>query len=187
MTEANIIKELKNGNTSVLKHVYVHLNTVTSFVTKNSGSREDGHDIFQETVIVFHRNAIKEEFLLTSSIGTYLFAIGRRMWLNQLRRKKIKIADSEIDQDLTAVETFEFELPQFSSPDLGQKIHKILDEVGDTCKEILQLFYFKKLNLEAIKERLAYRSSQVVRQQKYRCLKKIRDKVSKMPTLIQQP
>lgn len=185
MNEESIIKELKKGNSKVLRHVYAHLNAVTSYVTKNSGAIEDGHDVFQEAVLAFYRNAVKPEFQLTSSIGTYLYAISRRIWLNKLRQKKVKIIDSEMDQDFTLVETFEFELPQFSSPDLGQKIRKILDEVGGTCREILQLFYFRRLSLEEIKEQLAYRSSQVVRQQKYRCIKKIKDKVSKTPSLIQ--
>lgn len=184
MTEEHIIRELRQGNSKVLKQVYVHLNTITSYVMKNSGTAEDGHDVFQETVIVFYRNVVKPEFKLTSAIGTYLYAIGRRVWLNKLRANKMKLVDETKVEERALIEAFEFELPEYASPDLGQKLNHLLDQLGETCKEILQLFYFKKLNLEAIKDKLAYGSSQVVRQQKYRCIKKVRDQIAKEPNLI---
>lgn len=185
MTEEQLLIELRSGNSHVLREVYVHLNSVTSYVTKNSGTVEDGHDVFQEAVIVFYRNALKEDFKLTSTIGTYLYAVGKRVWLNKLRKKsKMRLVSSTENDDTSAVEAFEYELPEFASPDLGKRINDLLADLGEKCTEILQMFYFKKMNLDAIKEKLSYNSSQVVRQQKYRCLKKIREKVSGTPNLI---
>lgn len=177
MNEENIIRELKSGNSSILKHVYIHLDSITSFVSNNSGTLEDGHDIFQETLIVFHRNVIKKDFHLSVSIKTYLYAISKRMWMNRLRKNKLDFTSIDSERDQGRIESFEFELPEEASPDLSQQIDLLLDELGGTCKDILQLFYYKKLGLEEIKNQLAYSSSQVVKQQKYRCIKRMREKL----------
>ncbi|MGL1885514.1 MAG: sigma-70 family RNA polymerase sigma factor [Reichenbachiella sp.] len=174
MTEENIIKELKRGNSSVLKYVYVHLNAVHSFVIKNSGGMEDGNDIFQEAVIVFYKNSIKTDFILSSSIKTYLIAIARRLWLKKLRDEKQQYVSIADGVDLTLVDHFEFELPQPHKMNQSEEIQQALNQIGDTCQNILKLFYFNKLSLERIREKLDYSSVQVVRQQKYRCLKKIK-------------
>jgi len=177
MIEADIIKELKSGNSRVLKHVYQHLDLIVSYVKKNSGTTDDAHDLFQDAVIVFHRNVVKEEFELTSSISTYLFGICRRMWYNKLKAKNKMAIDTFEMEDNEQIESFEYELPLSQDVELIDRIDKALEDLGEPCKSLLQMFYFKKLSQEQIKEELDYNSSQVVRQQKYRCLKRIREKL----------
>lgn len=177
MNDEDLIRELKKGDTRVLRYVYVHLEMIISFVNKNSGTTEDAHDLFQEAVIVFHRNAIKEEFKLTAAISTYLYSICRRMWFNNLKKKKKESNGLSSFEGYDSIEFFEFELPQSADMELTDRIDKALNELGEPCKSLLQLYYYKRLSQEQIKEELDYNSSQVVRQQKYRCLKRIREKL----------
>lgn len=176
MTDSEIVEELKKGNTTVLKFCYQHLSMIESFVVKNSGTVQDSHDIFQDALIIFYKNAIKPDFELSSKISTFLFGICRRLWLQQLRKKsKLLIESDEQTDELAVVEHFDFELAEVKSSQL--KIVDVVSQMAEPCKSILNWFYFKKLSLREIAERLDYNSEQVARQQKYRCLKSIKGRV----------
>ncbi|MEP3387388.1 MAG: sigma-70 family RNA polymerase sigma factor [Reichenbachiella sp.] len=178
MSDNQIIEELKIGNHEILRHVYEHLTSVESFVLNNSGTIHDAHDIFQEALIIFHRNVLRDEFQLTSTIRTYINAISRKMWLKKIRDKKMLMVNLDQLESHYSIEAFEFELAEVQSPELHEILIALLNNMGETCKEILQLFYFKKMGLESIKKKLGYATSQVVRQQKYRCLQKMRKSIS---------
>lgn len=173
MTDQEIVEHLKDGNSTVLKHVYVHLELIETFVIKNSGSIHDARDLFQDAVMVFYKNVVKHDFVLSSAISTYLYGIARRMWLNQLRDKK-KIVDHLDHGEVSSVSAFDFKLEN-EPGELADRIEGIVNDMGETCRAILHMFYFQKLSQDQIRDKLSYNSSQVVRQQKYRCLKKIKE------------
>ncbi|MBA2613694.1 MAG: sigma-70 family RNA polymerase sigma factor [Bacteroidetes bacterium] len=49
--------------------------SVRNFITKNNGSEDDAKDVFQETILVLLEKVPKNDFNLTSSLKTYIFAI----------------------------------------------------------------------------------------------------------------
>lgn len=178
MKDDLLIKELRKGRSQVLKEVYIHLEVIVRMVKNNSGSEEDGDDLFQEAIIIFHRNVIKPEFQLTASIKTYLYAIAQRMWWKKLRSRKLELTSLDSKAEWGIVEAFEFELPTPSNTGLHDQIRELMDQVSGTCKQVLKLFYFQMMSLENIREALNYSSTHVVRQQKYRCLKRIKQQLT---------
>jgi hypothetical protein len=50
--------------------------------------------------------------------------------------------------------------------------------LGDPCKELLECFYYKNLSWSEIASRLGYSSAASARNQKYKCLERIRKAVN---------
>ena len=146
---------------------------VKYMVLKNSGALEDAEDIFQDALIIFYRNVIKEEFELTSSISTYVYAISHNLWLKQLRKRKKNAIDLQ-EADVALIEDFEFELAEEKADKLSDVL-AVMETVGKRCKEILTLYYFKKLKYDFIAEKLGMKDERAVREQKYRCMKRIKE------------
>src|SRR5690606_23200153 len=47
-------------------------------------------------------------------------------------------------------------------------------QLGPKCQEVLRLFYYEGLKLDAIQKKLAYDSKDTVKSQKSRCLKQLK-------------
>ena len=57
-------------------------------VITNQGNKEDARDLFQEGMIVLIEKAQNPDFYLTSKMGTFLYSVCRRLWLNRINRQK---------------------------------------------------------------------------------------------------
>ena len=56
-------------------------------------------------------------------------------------------------------------------------LEKAFSSLGKRCKEILTLFYYRGYSIEEIVEALQYENKNVVKSQKSRCVKQIKDKI----------
>ncbi|WP_020568936.1 RNA polymerase sigma factor [Neolewinella persica] len=75
----------------VIRDIYVqNFESVAQHVLRNSGDRTDAEDIFQEAMVAIFQRAKKEELLLTCKFSTYLHAICRNLWLNELKKRQTR-------------------------------------------------------------------------------------------------
>lgn len=129
-------------------------------------------DIFQDVMVIFFRNVSQGKLTrLESSVKTYLFGIGKNLLRRHLQKK-----GKELPLD-----------PEFDLPDAGggtmkiilqnerqQTLLKALEELGEPCKQLLHLFYYQQLSIKEIQAKMAYKSAQVVKTQKSRCVQYLR-------------
>ena len=173
LSDDDIMLKLRNGDTYVFKYCYpMAFPQVRNMIIKNGGNRHDAEDVFQEALIIFYRNAIREDFELTSALSTYVYAISYRLWLKQLRSRKVSLKIDAVEFKL--IETFDFELAE----EKADRFHEVLEKMesaGKRCKEILTLFYFNKLKYGQIASKLGMKDERAVREQKYRCMKRIKE------------
>ena len=173
LSDDDIIHKLRSGDTYVFKYCYPMVYPqVRSLIMKNGGNKQDAEDTFQETLIVFYRNVVKEDFVLTSALSTYIYAISYRLWLKQLRSRKISLPIDAASVQL--VEAFDFEVAEQKADKLTGVLEK-MESAGKRCKEILTLFYFNKLKYDQIAQKLQMKDERAVREQKYRCMKRIKE------------
>jgi len=142
-------------------------------VLKNSGSREDAEDIYQEALIILIRKVQSADFVLTSSLNTYLYSICRFLWSERLRKKNKNI---EVELEKVEPALSENELELLSKKETENTLaEKAFQQLGEKCKQLLLLFYFKKQAMKDIALKLKFSSEKVAKNQKYRCIEKAKE------------
>jgi DNA-directed RNA polymerase specialized sigma subunit len=62
----------------------------------------------------------------------------------------------------------------------------MLNDLGESCKKILELFYYESLSMKEIVSHMHYENEQVVRNKKYKCLQQLTDKMKQNPDTAKQ-
>ncbi|MEE9437644.1 MAG: sigma-70 family RNA polymerase sigma factor [Saprospiraceae bacterium] len=135
---------------------------------------DDGLEIFQESIIILYDNVMERKVTeAKASLKSYLYAIAKNKSLEFLRKKK----KTEPLQDYNFVLGIVLEAEreektekekQFVAIDIG------LSKLGDPCKTLLQLFYYKKMKMDAISKLMGYSNPNTVKTQKYKCIQRLK-------------
>lgn len=177
-TESNIIKEIKSGNQKTIEMIYIqHKKEFLVFASRLTACEEEALDIYQDSIVTMYENIVSGKLTtLTSSLKTYLFAIGKyKLYSIQ----KVKSSTERLSD-------YEFHLKQESEDDFlveeenVEKIQKAYQQLGNKCKEVLKLFYYENYSIEEIKDLLDYTSKDVVKSQKSRCIKHLKELLLKL-------
>ena len=178
MSDKEILRELETGNEACLKHLYTHLKMVESWVIRNSGDTDDARDLFQDAMVVFYKNLMSGKYQYNGKISTYLFEICKRNWLNHLnRRAKFEQRGEDVNNMHIEDNAFEVELtnPGIS---LQQYLENALNKLGEPCRSLLEKTIFLKKKMEELAVEFGYSDAHSARQQRYRCIKRLRGLVS---------
>jgi RNA polymerase sigma factor (sigma-70 family) len=176
--ETRILAQLKNRNEKEFLKLYnSYKQEFVSFLQgKFSMSRDEAFEIFQQAMVTFYENVINNKLNeLTSSLKTYVFAIGKNKALEALRRRN-KIVPLEFntgDEDDIKFELFD-ETGDDDTESRYASMSSSLEQLGKPCSDIVVLFYFQKLSLVEIKDRFNYKSEESIKSQKFKCMERLR-------------
>src|SRR5688572_15827013 len=141
---------------------------VRELIQKNSGTDEDATDIFQDGLLVLHRNISNGSFREESSIKTYLYSICKNLWLKELERRARR-ATSSLDflNDPT--------MRADTTDDLGylidtQVIELLISELQEDCRNILIEYYYNNRSMAELKKIFNVGSIQAAKNKKWRCM-----------------
>jgi RNA polymerase sigma factor (sigma-70 family) len=167
MNDKQIIEHLQHNKYSLaIKGLYKNLGEIKQYIKANSGTADDAEDIFQDALVILYKKVHSPGFNLTVSLKTYLLAVAKNCWLQELRqRKKIpagEVVTEPVDINTTEEPAFDFATAAFNL-------------LGDKCRELLIQFYFKKKSYKEIAASLAFSDELVAKNQKYRCLQKAKE------------
>ena len=149
---------------------------VNSYVTRNSGNQEDSKDIFQDTIIALHRLITKKDFVLkeNTKLSTLIFAIAKRLWLSKIRGSKLKLINEDIGNMDYQFQSDEEEIVKKREIEtVHVMIKEKFEELGQECRQLLNLYYFKKEKMKKIAEVMNY-SEGFVRVKKNRCMNELK-------------
>lgn len=144
-------------------------------VLNNNGSVLEAEDVFQEAMVVLYRKIRENDFELTSSLNTYLYAIARLIWLKELDSKKRKKTDVKEFSDLDKSE----EESLLATIELNEKLklfRQIFDELSENCKRILRMF-LNGIAIAEITKIMGYSSDQHTKNRRFRCKKTLITKI----------
>lgn len=179
--DLELFEALKSGRHERLDDVYIRYRSAfLAFAQQDLyATEEDAADCFQESVIALYKNIVSGRMPeLTSRLSTYLFGIGKRYVYrkNQKRHREVTTdPDAGIGIGNQAGEGLDLSI-----------FHRIEDEhqkamllagfaqLGDTCREILTLFYYHNYPIESIQDSLSLSSPGATRIKKMRCLDKLK-------------
>jgi RNA polymerase sigma factor (sigma-70 family) len=140
-------------------------------VLNKGGTKEDAQDIFQEALIIFCDKCLDPNFTCTASIDSYLYGTSRFLWKNLQRKKGLDVNSSSELNDNDIPENIEEDWDKESQFRLAENA---IASLGEKCKDILKFFYIDKRKMEEITKILGFKSANVAKTQKYRCLEKAR-------------
>ncbi|WP_296380149.1 sigma-70 family RNA polymerase sigma factor [Winogradskyella sp.] len=181
MTDKAVIEALKNRDQNALKQIYSNNRLAfIGFAKKYPIAREDVIDIYQDAIIALRDNAVNGTIDdLKSELKTYLFSIGKYMIYNKVKQQnKLHLVEDRshfINKEIElSVNTYNNELT-----DKQKQLQTAFKTLGQKCKDVLTLFYYRGFDLEEIMKELNYNTKDVVKSQKSRCLKTLRDLIFK--------
>ncbi|MDB5277719.1 MAG: polymerase sigma factor [Ferruginibacter sp.] len=183
--DATLVQALRSDSNpdDAIRHLYrTQYNLTKVYIQQNSGSEEDAEDIFQEVICTFIDIVKKDKFRGESSVSTFLYALTRNTWLNELKKRdRAKIRDEKFEKqkDTTGPDVGHF----IANRETKNQLMQLVDSLGATCKQILLAFYFDNLAMKDILKTLAYENEQVVRNKKFKCLKQLEQMITSNPQL----
>ncbi len=174
MKDSEILDRIGQGDERVLDHLYKkHFNMMLKIVLRNNGTEQEAKDIYQDALIAFWQKAVSGNLVLTSKISTYLYSICHNLWLKELDRKSRLTSephDKEDRQRLEEEENFKI-------------VKACIEELGETCKNILMYYYFDGMSMADIAKRMEFANTDTAKTKKYKCKKRldnlIRDRYSR--------
>lgn len=168
-----ILAEIRKNNEAALGELYkTHYPMAVNLICSNSGTEQEAKDIYQEAVIAFYERAQQPGFTLTCKIKTYLYAVCRRLWLKRLAEKKrfsISIPETETFEGVET-EVNEAEERELSFKRMSESLHAL----GEPCRSIIEDFYIHDFSMEIISEKFGYTSADNAKNQKYKCLQRLK-------------
>jgi len=153
-----------------------HREAFLHFGLRYSKSREDVLDIFQDAVVALHQGFVTEQTELTQgSVKTYLFAIGKHKLFARLREKQKMHLAPENDEEMD----WQTDFGEQTLTNEQQLLATHFAKLGESCRHILKLFYYRGLSVKEIVELTHYKDENTVKSQKSRCLKSLTERIHK--------
>ena len=177
ISDSSLLNQLKNEDNASFEVLYkFYYPSIEAHISQNFGSTEDAEDIFQEAIIVLLQKVRQENFVLTSSLKTYLFAIARNLWLKRLRDTKIIPVD-DIDIYQQETESFAFELQP--EPTKEEKIASWLIKITKNCQRILKAIFLDKEPMGSLMQKMGWKNKHTAANQQYKCIQQVKKQKDK--------
>ncbi|MCB9224494.1 MAG: sigma-70 family RNA polymerase sigma factor [Crocinitomicaceae bacterium] len=172
MNQGKIIHFLLHDQVDkAFRSLYSYYPKVEKYILINSGSKEEALDVFQDALVVLYEKVQTLEADTEIKIDGFLINTCKFIWLNELRKKKVRISDEEKLDQLG----YENEInEQLQKEEKYQIIDAVIQQLGNKCRSILELFYFRAFSMEAIAKKFGYKTVKSAKVQKYKCMENAR-------------
>lgn len=125
---------------------------------------EMASDIYHDSFLLMMDNIRTGKYRKQdASLLTYLLGIGKNLVLKKLKKKN--------ERPLVAGWISEL-LPDTDWKSALEEAGRLIGEGETVCNQILQLFYWEKLSMSDIAERLGYQSAEVAKSKKNSCMRR---------------
>ncbi len=171
-SDIEILEKIKSTRTDVQDKAFAylyanHYKSIMAMVMKNSGTQDDASDVFQDTLVVLHKNVHKEGFSLSCKIGTYLYSVARNVWLKKLKKSSRTVSISETEKEFIPISQDNVEI--LDKMEEKNLLYAHLKNLGEDCRKVLKYFYFDGMRLDEIAIKMGYNSAEVAKNKKFRC------------------
>ena len=172
-TEEELVAAIRQDDDRALSYLYkTHYPMIAHFVLSNSGTEDEAKDIYQEGIIIFFEKVRQTNFELSCQIKTFLYSVCRRLWLKSLSRRS---------RNAGKVEDFEEYLPPLTDDLHADEeeakfslMSEALQQLGEPCRTLIEDFYIRSMSMQAIAEKFGYTNPDNAKNQKYKCLMRLK-------------
>jgi len=190
-------KEISLQNQDLNSFISGEKGKIQTYLRKNySVSDDDIDDIFQEASMALFLNLRDGKLSsLTSSLGTYFMKVCINQTLKFIGKKskvmplidennisnKNAVRDDKIDELYGFCMDTEEEDRKIRMELL---VNNIIASMTDTCKNILHGYYWDDFSTSTIADMFSFSDANSVKAQKYKCVKKFRDRYNELKNKI---
>jgi len=176
IADKEIIDILRRGEYHEVDRILTYLHKrvyrqVKTFIGKYYGTTNDAEDVFQDGLLSIYKLARRGDLNQDTNAEAYLFAICKNLWFQQLRKKREIVS---LEDNLTDFKVKEVGLFRMMKQEEKKEIFRLLEQMGENCRNVLIDFYYRRVRMREIAERMGYSSEQVAKNRKSECLKKLR-------------
>ena len=166
-----IIEQLKRRDEATVKAVYLeNKDGFLAFAQKYNLPQDVINDVYQDAFVALIENAVKGKIdHLKVQLKTYLFAIGKYMIYSRMKTRTMPISDLEGWDEAHIIEEID------EKNDKLRLMERALKSLGEKCYHILNLYYYQEKSLDEILQLSSYQSKDVLKSQKSRCIKQLRE------------
>jgi len=171
-SDVSLLEQLKTEENTSFKQLYsLYYQSIASYVLQNNGSSEDAEDIFQEAVIVLLQKVRQPDFVLTSSLKTYLYSIAKNSWLKRLRDNKT-VSTLDADHLHLPGEVFSVELQD--APSREEKVGNWLSAITKHCQGVLKAIFYFQEPIDSLMQKMGWKNKHVAANQQYKCMQQLK-------------
>ncbi len=178
--KTKLLEDIQKGDEQLLERLYAQYRS--EFIIwagrRYNCADDTSAEVYQRAFIILYYN-IKDGKIteLKSSLKTYLFAIAKNVFRERFRDKHNKTSD--IEQG-AAIQEVDYDIDETYKKEHQKKVvARLLQRIGEPCKTVLHLFFFKNYSVEAIAITMGYKDERVVSKRKSVCLKQLRELMKK--------
>lgn len=168
----DVLLDLKTENNFAFGKLYKdNFIKISKFVQNNSGSKTDAEDLFQDAMMVLVEKLRTDDFKLTASINTYVYAICKNIWLKKLRNRNFQLSVEDIkDSD------FQNSISQSIEEEKNylEKLKGYLVKITDHCNRLIHDLFFKGKDITQIQKEYGYTTKHNAQNQKHKCVEQIK-------------
>ncbi len=169
MDNGSLIAGIKNGNDKIIEDIYLkYRDEFIVWLNKYYKSDfDEASDVYQLLMVQFYENIMSGRLVeLTSDIKTYLYGIGKNK-IRELRESSARELSFNLESDISTEEVLIQEGKM-------NRVEQALDELGEACKRLLELYYYQKRSVAEITVTLEYKNADTTKNLKYKCLGRLR-------------
>jgi RNA polymerase sigma factor (sigma-70 family) len=173
-----IIKGIIENDRETFLNLYEYeFPKIVRMVAENSGTVENARDVFQDGLIILIENLLHKKLEITESFNGYLYSVCRNLWYKQTiqNKRKLRFMDDYL-YDKLDINGHNYDV----QPDNYEQYAAAIELLGETCRKLLECYYYQKKDWEEIANQLGYASAGSARNQKYKCLERIRKQLTEI-------
>lgn len=163
MTDQKILALFKTGKREkAFAELYREWPQICKMVRNSGGTKDDAHDVFQDSLLVLFERLQADSFVLNGSLGGFIYTTARNITYARLRKQQKMqetVLPEETEEEISEGGNVLFHLAEMA-----------LQKVTEKCRELFRLFYWEKCSMQEIARRLDLKTEQVAKTQKYKCL-----------------
>jgi RNA polymerase sigma factor (sigma-70 family) len=143
---------------------------ITKYIQANHGSDYDASELLQDALVILWEKIRRNEFMLESKLSTFLYAVVKKKWLQELvRRRKftsLEYVDNNPGPDPDAME-------QLQDRERVEMVRKCLELLSPLCQKIMTLYYYEDKSMTEIASLTGLANEDVAKSKKYQCKKEL--------------
>jgi RNA polymerase sigma factor (sigma-70 family) len=177
ISDRTLLTQLKGEDNASFELLYqFYFPSIAAYISNTYGNTEDAEDIFQEAIIVLLQKIRHTDFVLSSSLKTYLFAIAKNLWHKRLRDNKL-IPVTNFEKYQKENTSFSIELKSEHSKE--EKMTSWLTKITVNCQRILKAIFFYKEPMNSLMQKMGWKNKHTAANQQYKCIQQVKKQKAK--------